>query len=151
MQTQAPPPPKTMMKDPKYGAAEEIMALAPARLAALLRDSQATVYAKAKACQQLAITGGREAVAALEPLLSDARLSHYARFALEPNTDPSAAAALRKALGTLKGPLLIGVVNSLGVRRDRGAIETLAKMVYSEDAALARAANAALARIRPPA
>ncbi|MEZ5356911.1 MAG: hypothetical protein R2762_30090 [Bryobacteraceae bacterium] len=142
--------PKPEMKDDKYGTAEQIMALAPARLAAILKDPGASVYARAKACQQLAVNGGASAVPALAALLPDPRLSHYARFGLEPNPDASAGAALRKALGELKGPLLVGVINSIAVRRDGMAIEPLAKLVWSEDAGVARAANAALARIRPP-
>ena len=138
-----------MMKDSKYGTAEEIMSLPPARLVAILKDPGASVYARAKACQQLAVNGGKDAVPALAALLSDARLSHYARFGLEPNPDVSASEALRKALGEVKGPLLVGVINSIGVRRDAGAMEALGRLVREGDATVSRAANAALARIRP--
>ena len=79
-----------MMKDEKYGTAAQIMALPPAKLVALLQDSGASVYAKAKACQRLAVVGDRTAVPALAALLTDAHLSHYARFALEPIPDRAA-------------------------------------------------------------
>jgi HEAT repeat protein len=137
------------MVDPRYGTAAQIMALPPAKLIAILREPDVSEYAKAKACQKLALTGDRRAVPALASLLTDERLSHYARFALEPNPDPSAGAALRDALGTVKGKLLIGVINSIGVRRDGRAIDPLARFLHDEDPAIAQAASAALARIRP--
>ncbi len=137
------------MKDSKYGSAEEIMALPPARLVAILKDTGASEYARAKACQQLAVNGGRDAVPALAALLTHPKLSHYARFGLEPNPDASAGEALRKALGETKGPLLVGVINSIGVRRDQKAIDALAKLMGGGDLEVTRAANMALARIRP--
>jgi HEAT repeat protein len=137
------------MVDAKYGTAAQIMALPPAKLIAILREPDASQYAKAKACQKLAVTGDRRAVPALASLLTDERLSHYARFALEPNPDPSAGAALRDALGKVKGKLLIGVINSVGARRDGRAIDSLARFLHDEDPEIAQAASAALARIRP--
>ncbi len=138
------------MVDPVYGSAAQIMALPPAKLVAILKGPGASEYAKAKACQKLAVTGDRRAVPALAALLTDERLSHYARFGLEPNPDPGADAALREALGKVKGNLLIGVINSIGVRRDGNAIAALAKFVNDEDPSVSQAASAALARIRPP-
>lgn len=41
--------------------------------------------------------------------------------------------ALRDALGKLKGRLLVGVIASIGVRRDAKAVEPLAKMLGSPD------------------
>ena len=46
-----------------------------------------------------------------------------ARYALEPIPDPSVDDALRDALGKLKGRLLVGVIGSLGVRRDAKAVD----------------------------
>jgi hypothetical protein len=138
-----------MMTDPKYGSAGQIMALTPPRLIALLEDRDATVYAKAKACQRLAVTGGAAAVPAVAKLLSEETLSHYARTALEQIPHPSASDALRGALAQLKGRLLVGVINSLGVRRDTKAIAELSKLRLDADPQIALAADAALARIRP--
>jgi len=108
------------------------------------------VYAKAKACQKLAVVGDKSAVPALAALLTDPQLSHYARFGLEPVPDPSADDALRAALKKVKGKLLVGVINSIGVRRDRKAIADLEKLRHDSDTEVARAADAALARLRPP-
>jgi HEAT repeat protein len=55
--------------------------------------------------------------------------------------------ALRAALGTLKGRPLVGVIGSLGVRRDANAIEPLAGMLKDPDADVAQAAARALGKI----
>ncbi|MEO8373061.1 MAG: hypothetical protein ABI806_28000, partial [Candidatus Solibacter sp.] len=70
-------------------------------------------------------------------------------MALETIPDKSADDVLRAALGTVQGPLLAGVINSIGKRRDTAAIGPLEKLRHHADATVAGAANAALARIRP--
>ena len=135
--------------DPKYGSAEAIMQLPAPRLIAILEDPVASVYAKAKACQQLAIVGEASAVPALGRLLTDAQLSHYARVALEQIPGPAPDDALRAALATTQSLLLAGVITSLGQRRDSKSISQLARLRTHADPEIARAADAALARIRP--
>ncbi len=137
------------MVDEKFGTAAEIMALAPARLVAILKDPGASVYAKAKACQQLAVVGDRTAVPALAALLAHPQLSHYARFGLEPLPDASVDEALRAALEKVQGKLLVGVINSVGIRKDARALNALARLRRDSDPEVAKAADAALARIRP--
>jgi len=138
-----------LMKDEKYGSASEIMAMPSAKAAAILRDPNASEVARAKACQRLAVVGDRAAVPAIAPLLTDPHLSHYARTALEPLPDTSADDALRTALPKLKGALLVGVINSIGQRRDSKAITTLERLRHDADIEVAKAADAALARVRP--
>lgn len=138
------------MADEKYGSPAQMMALPPPKLIAILKDPNASVYAKAKACQQLAVVGDKAAVPALAALLADPRLSHYARFGLEPIPDPSVDEALRAALGRVKGGLLVGVINSIGHRKDTKALNALAKLQHDADSEVATAAVAALARLRPP-
>lgn len=145
----APPKPPAPMVDPKYGSPAQIMALPPAKLVAILKDAQASVYAKAKACQKLAVVGDAGAVPALAPLLSDETLAHYARFALEPMPRGAADDALRAALPNLKGNLLIGVINSLAKRKDPRSVDALSKYVHDSDAEVARAAIEGLAKLRP--
>ncbi len=139
-----------LMKDDQYGSAGDIMLLPAAQLIAILRDPNASEYARAKACQRLAVVGDRSAVPALAPLLTDPHLSHYARTALEPLPDPSADEALRAALPKVKGRLLVGVINSVGRRRDVLALSLLEKLRHNSDIEVARAADAALAHMRPP-
>ena len=120
-----------------------------AQLIAVLQ-SDARPFDKAKACQQLAVIGTKKAVPALAGLLADESLSHYARFGLEPIPDPSVDEALREAAGKLQGGLLVGVVNSIGMRRDAGAVGQLKGLMGSSDEAAAAAAAAALGRIATP-
>lgn len=138
------------MTDAKYGSADAIRALPLAKLNALLVDPDASPYAKAKACQRLAVTGDRTSVAGVAALLGDEHLSVYARTALEQIPGEAAADALVAALPRLHGARLVGVINSLGVRRDARAVDALSKLVGSTDVAVSQAASAALARIRPP-
>ena len=129
---------------------EEIMGMASAELVAILDDSDATEFAKAKACQRLAVVGDDAAVPALAELLDDARLAHYARTALEPMPAGAADEALREAVSRLTGGLLVGVINSIGVRRDPLALAELAQLRQSDDQAVRDAATAAINRIRRP-
>ena len=148
MQAAAPKTPPAMVDD-KYGTPAQIMALPPARLVAILNDTQASAYAKAKACQRLAVVGNESAVSALAPLLSDEKLSVYARTALEPSPGQAPDNALRAALPKLQGDQLIGVINSLAKRRDPHSIDALSKYVHDKDPAVARAAIEGLAKLRP--
>jgi HEAT repeat protein len=70
-----------------------------------------------------------------------------ARYALEPIPDPAVDEALRDALGKLKGRPLVGVIISIGVRRDTKAVPALGKMLRDSDADVAQAAARALGRI----
>jgi HEAT repeat protein len=106
---------------------------------------------KAIACKQLAIYGTKEAVPALAPLLADEQLASWARIALEAIPDPAAGEALRNATQKLEGKLLVGVLNSIGVRRDAGAVEQLTGRVKDKDVQVASAAAVALGRIGNPA
>src|SRR5436190_2890568 len=124
-----------------------ISSMDAAGLIGILNDAGSPEFKKAKACQRLGELGAKEAVPALAALLGDEHLSVYARYGLEPIADPSAEAALRDALPKLKGKELIGVINSIGKRRDAKAGPALARMMHGSDADIARAAAAALGRV----
>ncbi len=113
-------------------------------------QSAAPIYDKAKACQQLAVIGTKDAVPVLARLLADEQLSHYARFALEPLPDPSVDEALRASLTQLQGGLLVGVINSIGMRRDAQAVDALKTLLAGADPEVAAAAACALGRIASP-
>ena len=121
-----------------------------ARLAAVL-VSPVPAGAKDLACRQLSTVGTAAEVPALARLLPDEKLSHIARYALERIPGPAADDALRQALGRVQGKLLIGVVNSLGTRRDEKAVGPLAELLGNADPAVAEAAAAALGKIGPAA
>ncbi len=120
-----------------------------AKLIAVLK-SDAPLEQKYEVCRQLAVVGDPRATPALADLLADPKLSHMARYALEPISDPAADKALRDALGRLKDELLIGVIHSIGVRQDGKAVGALAKLLKGSDAAVAAAAAGALGRIATP-
>jgi len=113
--------------------------------------SDASTREKAAACRALAQIGTRQSVPVLSALLADETLSHMARYALEPIADPSVDTAFRKALSKLKGQLLVGVINSLGVRKDIKAIDDLARFLTDTDPAVAQAASHALGSMGGPA
>ena len=102
---------------------------------------------KAIACKQLAVYGSKAAVPALAALLPDKELASWARIALEAIPGPAADDALRAAMGKVQGRLLIGVINSIGVRRDAKAVVGLVAKLKDADADVASAAAAALGRI----
>ena len=116
------------------------------KLIAVLK-SDAPHKEKADACRLLALVGTKDAIAPLAALLGNEKLSHMARYGLEPIPDPAVDDALRNALGKLKGRPLVGVIGSIGVRRDVKAVRPLAKMLRSPDTQVAQAAARALGKI----
>ena len=102
---------------------------------------------KAIACKQLAIYGGKEAVPELAKLLADEELSSWSRIALEAIPGPEADAALLNATDTLKGQLLVGTINSIGVRKSAKAVDRLTTHLKDQDTEAASAAAVALGRI----
>ena len=117
-----------------------------AKLIAVL-TSDAPPANKAITCKQLAVYGSKNAVPALAALLPDKDLASWARIALEAIPDPACDDALRAAMGKVQGRLLIGVINSIGVRRDAKATDALVGKLKDADAQVACAAAAALGRI----
>ena len=110
-------------------------------------QSDAPPAEKAITCKRLAVYGTKDAVPALAPLLADKELSSWARIALEVIPGPEADAALRDAMGKTQGRLLIGVINSIGNRRDAQAVDGLVKRLADSDPEAASAAAVALGRI----
>ena len=82
---------------------------------------------KAIACKQLALHGTNACVPELAKLLSDEQLASWSRIALEAIPGSVVDEALRNATYSLQGKLLVGVINSIGVRRDAGAVEPLGR------------------------
>ncbi len=115
-------------------------------LLAILR-SEAPGADKAIACKHLAIHGSDAAVPDLAKLLSDAQFASWARIALEAIPGSVVDEALRKATDSLDGNLLVGTINSIGVRRDANAVETLTARLQDKDGEVASAAAVALGRI----
>lgn len=130
----------TTAQDTSAGGAKERELLA-------VLQSEAAKSEKAVTCKQLAIYGTEQSVPDLALLLADKELASWARIALEAIPGPVTDAALREALGQLEGRLLIGVINSIGVRRDAGAIGVLTQKMGDTQADVAGAAAVALGHI----
>ena len=118
-----------------------------ARLAAILTDAKATLAAKRFACQQLQVLGAETHVPLLAGMLDTAETADMARRTLETIPGEAAARALRAALARLKGRPLVGVINSLGVRRDAKVTDALAKLLRSSNPDVAAAAAVTLGKI----
>jgi len=116
------------------------------RLAGLL-GTDASIWAKEYVCSKLRLIGGAASVSALVPLLADPHLSDAARSALQTMSCPEATRALRDALATLPDALRLGVIGSLGKRRDTGSVRALVRLLESPDTATAAAAAGALGDI----
>jgi HEAT repeat protein len=113
-------------------------------------NSNASEKEKDDACRQLAVVGSEAAVPALARLLADERFNHLARYALEAIPGPGVDVALRAGLTSLRGRSLVGVVGSLGVRRDQRAVKPLARLLADDDPEVVQAAARALGSIASP-
>src|SRR5262249_49552923 len=116
----------------------------------LLRDGLSmaqTVAAKDVFCRQLALVGTDASVQALAAMLLDKDTGEMARAALERIPGERSVAALRDALARAAPPLQIGIVASLGRRKDGAATAALKRLLDSNDARIAAASATALGNI----
>jgi HEAT repeat protein len=102
---------------------------------------------KAAACRALKNAGTAKAVPALAALLADAKLSHWARVALECIPGPEAGAALRDALPKTSGVLKAGICDTIGARRDAEALPALVELLKDDDAQIVSSAASAIGKI----
>lgn len=115
-------------------------------LLAVLR-SDAPAAEKALACKGLAIYGSAAAVPDLAKLLPNPQLSSWARISLEAIPGEESNEALRDAANSLEGRLLVGMINSIGFRRDVKAVDSLTAKLQHADPEVAAAAAVALGHI----
>lgn len=120
------------------------------QLIAVLQDGAAGWAEKNFACMALRKSGTAKSVPALAALLTDENLSHPARYALEPMPYPEAGQALIAELSKADGAQKLGIVTSLGARREAAAVAALAPLLADPDAVLAGATGGALGRIGTP-
>jgi HEAT repeat protein len=95
----------------------------------------------------LSIIGSAESVPVLGKMLTGEETSDMARYALERIPGGAVDDALRRALQRAKGKPKIGIINSLGQRRDKKAVRSLSRLVGNPDKTVAAAAIAALGQI----
>lgn len=103
--------------------------------------------AKADACRELGVVGDKTAVPVLVGMLADPEMHHMARHALETIPGSAVDTALREQLGKLQGRQLVGVIGSLGVRRDAKAVKPLTGLLSHNEPDVAEAAARALGSI----
>jgi hypothetical protein len=120
------------------------------RLAAVLK-TDVSYDSKQFVCRKLMVIGTALSVPTLAALLTDEKLSHMARYALERIPAVEAGNALRGALAKTKGELKVGVIASLGVRDEDASVAPLAALLGDSNAAIAGAAAVALGVICSPA
>ncbi|MGL6226675.1 MAG: HEAT repeat domain-containing protein [Thermoguttaceae bacterium] len=92
------------------------------------------LFLKMLACKRLATHGTAASVPVLAENLADPKMSHFARYALEPIPGKEVDEALCEATTKLQGQQLIGVINSLGVRKNPDADEYLLALVMEDGA-----------------
>jgi type 1 glutamine amidotransferase len=109
--------------------------------------SGSTRAGKQFVCRELSIIGTGQSVSALANMLIDEETSDMARYALERIPGTAVNEALRGALRKAKGKPKIGIINSLGQRRDKRSVRVLGRLVGNQDKAVATAAAAALGQI----
>ncbi len=110
-------------------------------------DSDISRDAKDYVCRKLAIVGSSDSVALLSKLLKLESHSHMARYALERIPGPEATLSLTEALSSVADSLKVGVLSSIGSRRDPSAVEAVKPLLASSNPLVAKAAATALGQI----
>jgi type 1 glutamine amidotransferase len=110
-------------------------------------DSDAKRAGKQFVCRQLSIIGTEQSVPVLAGMLAGEETSDMARYALERIPGSAVDEALRKSLRGTRGNVRIGIINSLGQRRDKGAVRILSRALGGRNQEAAMAAAAALGQI----
>lgn len=121
------------------------------RLLTFFQQARTTTAGKQLICDWLSQIGGDKSAAILGRLLLQPETSDMARFALERLPSPEADRILRDALSQLDGATRIGVIASIGQRRDPQAVVALRNLLASKNPATSDAALAALGQIGTPA
>jgi len=128
-----------------HGNAAELKNIEKALLGVL--DSDAKRAGKQFVCRELSIIGTEQSVPTLAKMLADEETSDMARYALERIPGPAVDEALRSSLRNARGNARIGIINSLGQRRDKGAVRILSRILGGSNQDAAIAAAAALGQI----
>lgn len=130
---------------------DEIRNASPARkqviegkLLEVLKSGRATYAARQFVCRILRQTGTEESVPVLAKFLTDEKLSHMARFALQQMPYGEVDRVLLGALDKAGDKTKIGIISSIAQRGDKGAVEKIAEYISSDNEELAKVAISAL-------
>ena len=110
-------------------------------------ESDAKYAGKQYVCRELSIIGTERSVPALAKMLTNDEYADMARYALERIPAEAVNEALRDALPKTSGKTKVGIINSLGERKDSKSATALSKMIYDSDNMIADAAASALGKI----
>lgn len=109
--------------------------------------SDATWAGKQFICKQLSLIGTAKAVPVLASMLTDSSTSNMSRYALERIPGAEVDRALRNALQPTSGAIKVGIINTIGMRKDKNAVSELSGLLNDNDAEIVDAAAAALGHI----
>jgi len=118
----------------------------------LLESTETTAAGKQYICRKLSVIGTADSVPTLAAMLTEKAVgpiepSDIARYALERIPGHAAAEALRQGLDETSGRVKVGIINSLGARRDAESVSALVGLVSDQDSQVAAAAATALGQI----
>ncbi len=117
------------------------------RLASILSKSDTSKAARIFICKQLVVVGTEAQVPILAKMLEDPDTAEIARYTLDAIRGEASLVALRGAVGRLKGAPLVGVINSLGIRRDEKSVDAVIRLLGDSDPQIVAAAAEALGKI----
>ena len=118
-----------------------------AELLKVIQSRETSDVDRANAFEKIGDIASDDAIEPLAGFLSDKTWSHYARFALQKMEGEHVTDALVKSLAVLEGELRLGVIDTIGRRRDPTAVPHLAKLLADGDAGVAAASAVALGGI----
>jgi HEAT repeat protein len=109
--------------------------------------STASILGRVYLLSQLTLVGGAASASPLAAMLDDPQLSDPARRTLEAIPGEETLQALRDRAPHLTGLPRVGVIQSLGRRRDADSVRTIARDLSHDDDRIVEAALRALGRI----
>ena len=111
-------------------------------------QSDATPAGKEAAFRALSLVGSNASIPVLAPLLTQVDTAEMARYALAAIPGAAVDEALRKGLAAAPSDRIkVGIINSLGRRRDSKSVPAIAALISSRNPEVTAAAAAALASI----
>lgn len=117
------------------------------RLLKILENPKSTFAARQFVCRMLGRIGPELSLPQLSQLLRDEKLSNAARLAMQGFESEEIDRILRNSLNDLDGELLIGVIGTIGQRRDLDAVSPIAALIEGANPDLAMASITALGEI----
>jgi HEAT repeat protein len=126
----------------------ELLAKLEIALLELLK-SDAPPGAKRYVCQKLSLIGSEQSIPVLAALLTSDN-ADIARYALERIPGEAVNQALRDGLPKAEGKAKVGIIDSLGARKDAQAVAPLGKLLDDSNPTIAAAAAWALGQIGGP-